>query len=116
MRNSASPLHPGQALPLRLLLPVRPGVSADHPAADANHAGTERRHSDVIRPAIGAEHRLVVAVPARHVERRHARCLGGNWIGQKKDESGKGKATDQNRPVPHIKAKESGRCRAGSEL
>jgi hypothetical protein len=54
--------------------PAAPSSSGgrQRPAADAHHAGTERRHSDVIRPAIGAEHRLVVAVPARHVERPDA--------------------------------------------
>jgi hypothetical protein len=70
--HSVSPLHPGQALPLRLLLPVRPGIGTDDPAAGAHHPRPERRHRDVIRPAIGAQHHLVVAIPARHVERPHA--------------------------------------------
>jgi len=72
VRPSASPLYPGQRLPRRLLLPVRPGIRADNPAADADHARPERRHRDVIRPPIGAQHGPVLTIPARHVERPDA--------------------------------------------
>jgi hypothetical protein len=44
------------------------------------------------------------------------RSLGGDWIGQKKDKSGKGKATDQDRPVPHVEAKNSTLRHCGDEL
>jgi hypothetical protein len=40
-------------------------------------------------------------------ENARRRCLGGNWIGQKKDKSGKRKAADKDRPVPHVEAKNS---------
>jgi hypothetical protein len=61
---SASPLHPGQRLPWRLLLPVWGGIGTDDPAPGADHARPERRHRNVIGPAISARHGLVVAVPA----------------------------------------------------
>jgi hypothetical protein len=32
--------------------------------------------------------------------------LGADWIGQKKEKSGKGEATDQHRPIAHIKTKQ----------
>jgi hypothetical protein len=60
--------------------------------------------------------RAVLSFSPSAIEGAAGRCLSGNWMSQKKDESGKDKATDQNRPIPHIKAKESGRCRAGCEL
>jgi hypothetical protein len=44
------------------------------------------------------------------------RCLGGNWISEKKDKSGKGKATHQDRPVPHVEAKNSTLRHCGDEL
>jgi hypothetical protein len=34
---------PGQSLSRRLLLPVRPGIGAEYPAASAHHARSERR-------------------------------------------------------------------------
>jgi hypothetical protein len=66
------PLETRQALPRRLLLPVRPGVGADDSASRAHHPRPECRHRHVIRPRIGAHDRPVVALPARHVERPHA--------------------------------------------
>jgi hypothetical protein len=78
----ASPLHPSQALPRRLLLPVWSGVGADAPTAGADHTEPEGRHSDVIRRVIGAEHRLVVALPAGHRERPHAElCMLPSVVG-----------------------------------
>jgi hypothetical protein len=68
----APQLHRRQPLPRRLLLPVRPGVGTDDAATGADHAGPERRYRDVIRPAIGAQHSLVVAEAAGHIERADA--------------------------------------------
>jgi outer membrane protein OmpA-like peptidoglycan-associated protein len=53
-------------------LPVRPPIRTDNPAAGADHPRAEGGHRDVVRPAIGEQHRLMVTVPARHVERPHA--------------------------------------------
>jgi hypothetical protein len=44
------------------------------------------------------------------------RCLGGNRISQKKDEPGKGKATDQDRPITHVQTKNSTLRHCGDEL
>jgi hypothetical protein len=68
---------PVNVLPRRLLLPVRPGVCADDPAAGADHAGTEGGHRDLIRPAIGAQHRLVGGIASdrrRATARRAGAC------------------------------------------
>jgi hypothetical protein len=60
------------AQPRRLLAPVRPGVGTDHAAAGADHARAERWHWHVVRPAVGTQHRLMMALPTRHRERPHA--------------------------------------------
>jgi hypothetical protein len=60
-----SPLSTCQTFPRAMLLPIRPGVSADHPAVGAKHAG----HQDVVGPAFDIEHGLVVAGDAVHRER-----------------------------------------------
>jgi hypothetical protein len=54
------PLHAGQALTRRLLLPVRPRIGADDAAARAHHARPERRHRHVIGPRVRAHNRPVV--------------------------------------------------------
>ena len=64
--------RPSDSLAGRLLAPVRPGIGADDPAAGAHHARPEGGYRRVVRPALGAEDRPVVAQPARHVERPHA--------------------------------------------
>jgi hypothetical protein len=97
-RRSTSPLQPGQcavgqryrtkrALPLRLIARCRralPGDAAGAPSNDARKWDTADEGSTrgqnvgtivLLRLSadfLGAEHRLVVAVPARHVERPHA--------------------------------------------
>jgi hypothetical protein len=54
---------------------------------------------------------------ARQVfENARRRCLGGNWIGQKKDKSGKRKAADKDRPVHHVEAKNSTLRHCGDQL
>jgi hypothetical protein len=50
------------------------------------------------------------------IETLAERRLGGNRISQKKDEPGKGKATDQDRPVPHVQTKNSTLRHCGDEL
>jgi hypothetical protein len=42
--------------------------------------------------------------------------LGRDWIGQKKDKSGKRKAADKDRPVPHVEAKNSTLRHCGDQL
>jgi hypothetical protein len=74
--SSTSPLHPGQRLPRRPFFPVQPGVLTDNAAVGAHHARPERRHRDVIGPAIGAQHGLVLATPARQEPRRGFRENG----------------------------------------
>jgi hypothetical protein len=66
------PLYPRQRLPLGLLPPVRPGVSADDAASGAHHTRAERWHWHVIGPRVRTQDRPMVALPARHVERPHA--------------------------------------------
>jgi hypothetical protein len=53
----SSPLRAGQALPLRLFLPVRRGVGTDDPSLGAHHVRPERWHWHTVRPAIGTQHR-----------------------------------------------------------
>jgi hypothetical protein len=69
---ASPPLNAGQGLSRRLLLPVRPPVGADDPAARAHHARPERRYRHMIAPRVRAQDRPVVAQRARHVERPHA--------------------------------------------
>jgi hypothetical protein len=60
---------------------------------------------------------VAAALPsATGIDARRAGCLGGHRIGQKKDKSGKGKATDQDRPVPHVEATNSTLRHRGDEL
>jgi hypothetical protein len=41
---------------------------------------------------------------------------GADWIGQKKNKSGKREAADQDRPVPDVEAKNSTLRHSGDEL
>jgi hypothetical protein len=41
---------------------------------------------------------------------------GDDWIGQKQNKSGKREASDQDRPVPHVEAKNSTLRHFGDEL
>jgi hypothetical protein len=64
-------LHPRQRLPRRLLPPVRPGVRATMP----HRVHTMRRPNvgtAMVGPTIGAQHRLMMALPAGHRDRPHA--------------------------------------------
>jgi hypothetical protein len=47
-------------------------VQAVSKPACAHHARAERWHWHVVRPAVGAQHRLMMALPTRHRERPHA--------------------------------------------
>jgi hypothetical protein len=67
----------GQALPRRLLAPIRPGVRTDDSAPGAHHARPERGHRHVVGPGVRAHDRSVVAQRARYVERPHA--VGSAW-------------------------------------
>jgi hypothetical protein len=57
------PLHPGQALPLWLFLPVRPRIGTDDATPGAHHARAERWHWHVIGPLVRAQDRPMVALP-----------------------------------------------------
>jgi hypothetical protein len=80
--------------------------------------GTDAEVARALRPAAGqAPSGIAMITRAKSSRERPAwRCLGGYWIGQKKDKSGKGKATDHDRPVPHVEAKNSTLRHCGDEL
>jgi hypothetical protein len=75
------PLHPGQALALRLLNPVRPRIRAEDSASGAHHARTERWHRHVIGPRVRAQDRrggtasTIRRATARRSGRRHTTSI-----------------------------------------
>src|SRR5947209_18684221 len=62
----------GQALPPFALLPIRPYVGADDPATGAHHPRPQARELHLVGPAVGDQHRPMVAEPAADRERTHA--------------------------------------------
>jgi hypothetical protein len=46
------------------------------PQAGAHSERAERRHRHVVRPRVGGQHRLIVTLPAPHVERPYALLTG----------------------------------------
>jgi hypothetical protein len=56
--------HSVPTLSRRLLPPVRPGISPDDAAPRAHHARPNVGTGNVVGPTIGAQHRLMMAVPS----------------------------------------------------
>ena len=85
----------------------------------AAHGVRDRRRcrSCLVRPTAGSPPTgFGIITRAKSLRTPAGRCLGGNWIGQKKDKSGKRKAADKDRPVPHVEAKNSTLRHCGDEL
>jgi hypothetical protein len=71
--RSASPLHPGQALPRRLFLPVRSDVGSHPTTVRTCHPRSKRRHPHLAWPFVCIDDPLVKASLARYQEGAHAR-------------------------------------------
>src|SRR5579872_5839502 len=68
----SAPLHPGDALARRSLLPRGPYLGADDAAASADHVRAEGRHRDRIVECVDVQHGGVMAERAGDRERAHA--------------------------------------------
>jgi hypothetical protein len=80
-----------------------------HPLDFGGHAGT--RPSVLLVSGLGADAEAAPALCAAAGE-----PSGDEWVGQKQDKSGKREAADQDRPVPHVEAKNSTLRHCGDQL